>query len=829
METRTLIGLWEFAGFLAGPDHRIVRPEYGTPNGDLREFLFFDADGTFFFAKYHRDKSLCFDPVPRRFVSEDGMPVLLSGNWRLENTRLIEWGFKGDDASSPQHTFDLEELGPDRLVVVEPAGDGTRFLKVVYYRGDVEYFPAPRLAMEEWDGAEILYPGGAGEYGTSEHASEALKRIRAEQVEIGTQISAGKLNTAHRMAQLSVRHSELAFGADHPHTAGCLCTLGACLYKLGESASAIEVLERAKRIYEMDLGPNDLMTASALNNLAPAYRDEGKFREAIDAAFKAVHIRLSELGFLDVSTAMSIQNLGLALSGIGMLREAVHCYYAAEIIFKDAAGALDPKTHAVQQNIRRLAEAIEHDTRFEHEPLPDPGGREAEIDMLGKNLAFCDRLLQGEPSSDLFTLAYGRAAHTESYRHLMTAIRVEQRLITTQFADQSFRVNILHAARSRLRSAVRAPAGMFSGFLKRVDRSKSGLISQLTLQQVFPNFEGSIEKAKQREATLREFGVDPNAVPTYGQQMTHNAEALGHKIKLVERQFRRFSGENNLPSQRYSSVCSDATGNDRQSLCRELFEYRDKRIAGLVFVGDTWDAALMQKLSAIGVTLPPGQGIIIFLLAPIGEDKRRLFRNIFNRLLLELHGPYELDPASWDGLSIVFIPTELSEVRIEEVIDLRQPLVQDWLFRFFYAGDGSVWMKKVETPISGFTGMIPSLVYPEYGGSGVTKSIGSWMRSAGVQGLVFPSARSNAGIEVDANEVVQTFHGWNFVDYRGTELVPDLLVHVDNNDWYDFKDVYRDPPVLMKNGRSWNISGVANSYEQTRGFLLEILEKGKFF
>jgi hypothetical protein len=53
------------------------------------------------------------------------------------------------------------------------------------------------------------------------------------------------------------------------------------------------------------------------------------------------------------------------------------------------------------------------------------------------------------------------------------------------------------------------------------------------------------------------------------------------------------------------------------------------------------------------------------------------------------------------------------------------------------------------TPITGFAGMLPSLVYPEYGGSGVTKSIGSWMRSAAIQGLVFPSARSNVEIEVD--------------------------------------------------------------------------------
>jgi tetratricopeptide (TPR) repeat protein len=795
-------------------------PPLASGDSILREFLFFDSDNTFFFTKYPRDKTIYFDPETRRFVCDEVQSELLKGSWQLKGNQLTESVFQLGESSPRQQSFELEELSADRLIVKEPTEDGTDYLKVVYARGDVESFPAPPLAgsvAEEF----------AVDIATQDFAArleEEVAQVQAEQKQVEALLTSGKRNSAHRLAQLSVGHSERVFGKDHPNTAACLCTLGACLVKLGESKIAITEMERAKLIYETHFGPDDLMTASALNNLAPAYRDEDDFRAAIDAATRAARIRLTELGPHHISTATSVQNLGLALSGLGLLTEALSCYYTVEAMLRNAVGPAHARTQGILQNIERLSEGVKRDPRFECDSLPQLGVSDIGMPAVQEILDLCESMLLAEPASDLFTLAFGRAAHKESYDHLMSAIRTQERLIATHPEDQVARLENLRNAQARVRESVRAPLVKFAGFLKRVDRSKLGPKSQATLEHVFPNFSGdAIERAQQRDSELKKFGIDPHSTPTFTDQKRKHAESLGYNVKLVGRQFRRFAGENNLPSQRYFSVCVDASGDDRQTLCRELFEYTDPRIPGLVFVGDTSDAELMKTLRGIGMAQPRVAGIFVFMVPPVEDDEKVVFRHFIGPVLTTLHGPYESAPDRWDSLSIVFIPTELVPVDIDEVIDLRQPATQDWLFRFFKNGDGTVWLKYEVTQITGFAGMLPSLVYPEYGGSGATKSIGSWMRSAGIQGLVFPSARSDAAIEVGPDAALRSFHGWNFVDYRGTELVPDMLLHVDNNDWYGFVAGRQGAPTLRQNGKSWAVEGSEQRYEETREFMLKLL------
>jgi tetratricopeptide (TPR) repeat protein len=818
MDAKALIGLWEFTGFWVEALGRPVMPPSGTRSSTLREFLFFDSDDTFFFTKFPRDETIYFDPETRRFVCAEFRSELLKGNWQLKGNQLLESVSQRDDSPPVEQSFELAELSANRLIVKEPAGGDTKFLKVVYARGDVEGFPAPPLA-------DNIAEDVADDISESSPArlEEEAGRIQAEQNLVEALLASGKRNSAHRLAQYSVRHSERVFGRDHPNTAACLCTLGACLVKLGESKAAIPEMERAKLIYETHFGPNDLMTASALNNLAPAYRDQNDFRAAIAAARDAVRIRWAALG-AHGATATSVQNLGLALSGLGLLNEALRCYYTAETMFRDALGPAHPRTQGILQNIERLSEAVKGDPRFGCDSLPEVGASDIGMAAVQKTLDICEGMLQAEPASDLFTLACGRAAHKESYDHLILAIRTQERLIAAHPGDEVTRLEHLRRAQSHIRESVRAPVGKFSGFLKRVDRSKLGPKSQATLEHVFPNFGGdAIERAQRRNEALKEFGIDPHATPTFTDQKRERAESLGYDVKMVGRQFRRYAGENNLPSRRYFSVCVDASGDDQQTLCRELFEYTDPRIPGFVFVSDTADPELMGALSSMGMPRPRVAGIFVFLLPPIEKDEQLIFRHFIGPVLTLLHGPYESAPDKWDGLSVVFIPTELLPVEIDEVIDLRQPATQDWLFHFFKNGDGAVWFKTAETEITGFAEMLPSLVYPEYGGSGVTKSIGSWMRSAGIQGLVFPSARSNAAIEVDQHAALRSFHGWNFVDYRGVELVPDMLLHVDNNDWYGFVAGRQSAPVLRQDGKSWAVEGAEQRYEQTRQFMLELL------
>lgn len=794
-----LVGLWEYAGVWDAARAVPVMAPYGAGESMLREFLFFNVDGTFFYAKYPRDETLFYDPDTKRLVCERFDGVLLRGTWRLEENRLIESARERGEVSERPQEFELDALDDERLVVREPTRCPGQFLNAVYDRRDIEAFPAPPLPDDD-----------VGAFASADEAGiEAL-------------LSSGQRNSAHRLAQRCVRRSERLDGAGHPNTAACLCTLGACLLGLDESKAAVGVMERALHIYEEQFGPRALATANALNNLSPAYRAERDLRAAIDAAIKAVAIRSAALGPDDPSTATSIQNLGLALSGLGRVRDALHCYSRAASIHAAADGPTSARARSVLRDAEQLVSAIAGDPRFVHEPLPQPGSPERDTLALQEIVAACEAMLVADVESDLFALANGRAEHKESYILLMSAIRQQQRTIAANSSDPGVRRLRLGDAQRRLRVAVQAPTGTLRAVLKRIDRSTLGPIASATLQHVFPNFTGDIEAAQRRDEALRSFGIDPHSTPTFTEQKRRNAEAQGFTVKSVGKQFRRYSGEGNLPAQRYSSVCIDSSGDDGRTLCRELFEYTDPRVPGFVFVGDTEDTELMQALMTVGMQRPRVPGIFVFLVPPAEDERTSAYRHFFGPVLSTLYGAYDVAREKWDGLSVVFIPTTLQDVEVDDVIDIRQPATQEWLYRFFRNGDGAVWVKSAAKAIRGFAGMLPSLVYPEYGGSGVTKSLGSWMRSAGVAGLVFPSARSDASIQVDGRGALQAFHGWAFVDYRGIDMVPDLLVHADHNDWYDFVAGRQAAPSLRQEGGSWALQGAEARYRQARRFMLDL-------
>jgi hypothetical protein len=61
--------------------------------------------------------------------------------------------------------------------------------------------------------------------------------------------------------------------------------------------------------------------------------------------------------------------------------------------------------------------------------------------------------------------------------------------------------------------------------------------------------------------------------------------------------------------------------------------------------------------------------------------------------------------------------------------------------------------------------MLPTLVGPGLGGSEATSLIGSYLRTHGVQALIYPSARFNTWVQVQDGVPVD-YGGWNLVDYR---------------------------------------------------------------
>jgi hypothetical protein len=135
------------------------------------------------------------------------------------------------------------------------------------------------------------------------------------------------------------------------------------------------------------------------------------------------------------------------------------------------------------------------------------------------------------------------------------------------------------------------------------------------------------------------------------------------------------------------------------------------------------------------------------------------------------------------------LPYTVAPMRLQNVLDLRFPDAQRWLFETFAAGDGE-WVTFLGTKLpkeEGFCGLLPTLMARDNGGNGFTDVIGSYLRHHGVEALVFPAARSDVFTHFVNAELIES-GGWNLVDYRGfTEDVPKRHT-IWTTDWERFWD-----------------------------------------
>ena len=281
-----------------------------------------------------------------------------------------------------------------------------------------------------------------------------------------------------------------------------------------------------------------------------------------------------------------------------------------------------------------------------------------------------------------------------------------------------------------------------------------------------------------------------------------------------ERQERRYAGDRNFSRGRYFTVCDDQNGDDSQTLCREIFAYIDSSVPGRAYIGDAWDTQLYQALGGDKLPDELRNCLYVMLLEPFNKSEQADYHRAYNPVLECLSSPH--------GLKLLPIPVRWYDVEIPQVLDMRRPEVQEWLFQFFRAGDGAILVKPGK-PANSFYEMLPAMYHPYRGGSGVTAGIGSWLRTMGVNGLVFPSARSNAMIKVDPNGKLIGTHGWNLLLYSDSR--PDHQVHADAKPWYSFESLGYDREIgIHIASSSWRITGVEDGYNITRDLILAALE-----
>lgn len=215
---------------------------------------------------------------------------------------------------------------------------------------------------------------------------------------------------------------------------------------------------------------------------------------------------------------------------------------------------------------------------------------------------------------------------------------------------------------------------------------------------------------------------------------------------------RRFSGDGFLSRSRYYSV-SERGGNDGGTMLRELITYHDPLSTGIVDFTESTNGgegpggeAIGETRSWILVTIPP----VTTCASDASIPESGQWRTIELRL-----------------------PVIISEQSFARLLDLRVPSVAAWFTRNLTRlkwldddgrGDPAFPNKP---PLDRFTDLLPSLAAQDPGGgNGATRIAGQWLRSLGADGLVFPSARSDASVQVRAGEAVASY-GWNLVDYRG--------------------------------------------------------------
>ena len=300
--------------------------------------------------------------------------------------------------------------------------------------------------------------------------------------------------------------------------------------------------------------------------------------------------------------------------------------------------------------------------------------------------------------------------------------------------------------------------------------------ARLSLKQVDVSALGEIERLV-LAATLRTYGFDYYSKD----DIDHGTASLSKLLAGAEVQFdssggRRFAGDRTLPRTRYFSVLEG--GSDGRTLLGEMSAYlTGSTYPGLVSLFDTDGANTLELLG---------------ILSDIPKRNYRALDLAVPSLLVAVR-PLNTDPMLADTYGkgsqyVAQIPYQLSDRTITGVLDLREPEARTWLLAKFNGtfriGEEDFPVLPGRSPLVDFEQLLPTLLDQWLGGGWTTGNItGFFAREAGAGGLVYPSARSNACVEI-RDHVVMGSSGWCFVSYKGApKMETNIQVSIASDDW----------------------------------------------
>jgi hypothetical protein len=128
---------------------------------------------------------------------------------------------------------------------------------------------------------------------------------------------------------------------------------------------------------------------------------------------------------------------------------------------------------------------------------------------------------------------------------------------------------------------------------------------------------------------------------------------------------------------------------------------------------------------------------------------------------------------------VIRYPLTIVDTVIEQTIDLRLPATLQWFFqkfvnieilcegRFAVSKGKALHPRKGDPPKNPVEFVRTLLSQSLGGGTTFIQGIGAWLRSQGVEALIYPSARANSR-SVTRNGVVEESYGYVLVDYRNS-------------------------------------------------------------
>jgi hypothetical protein len=305
----------------------------------------------------------------------------------------------------------------------------------------------------------------------------------------------------------------------------------------------------------------------------------------------------------------------------------------------------------------------------------------------------------------------------------------------------------------RLGSSMSLPFSTFDGQLKQLDTDFKYPIMRELFDAAFPAFEG----LELQQSSLQEAGIKA-VVSTGGVQLTTGRRA------------RRFAGDTNLPPGRYFTLCERDTFDDQGTLRDELYGYyRGGRSVDVAIFDPTVDTEIFADFQARN--LISAEQILTPLYAFMYRIPRR---TAANQHLLDQYGEHLTVGRSF----MITYGVRWLDATIEKVIDLRRPDTQDWFVSTFVemelANERRAWQETgpfffPKKRLTSFAELLPVIVSLEMGGGNAFgQAVGAWLRQQGANGLIFPSARSNAECHVWDGQTSEC-RGWNMVLYGGAQ------------------------------------------------------------